>query len=87
MKNQGFKNYFTEFWNWMDVIVIVISIVCICFNFYQTVTVESVLDSLLSSPEKFADFESLGYWQMQFNYGVAITAFFAWAKVPLINFL
>ncbi|XP_067952038.1 polycystin-2-like [Watersipora subatra] len=81
MKNEGCGKYFTEFWNWMDVLVIIIAIVCICFNFYRTITVEKVLERLLSAPDEFADFESLGYWQMQFNYGVALTAFFSWGKL------
>ena len=81
MKNEGCAKYFKEFWNWMDVLVIIISLVCIAFNFYRTFTVEAVLEDLLSAPEQFADFESLAWWQMQFNYGVSLTAFFTWVKV------
>lgn len=87
MKTVGCGKYFGEFWNWMDVIVIVIALVCIGFNLYRTFTVEKVLDGLLSAPEQFPDFETLGYWQMQFNYGIAITAFFAWAKVIFLHFV
>jgi len=81
MKKQGCKEYFIEFWNWMDVIVIILSFVCIGFNFYRTFSVELLIEDLLQKPDEFADFEFFSYWQMQFNYGVAITAFLAWAKL------
>jgi len=85
MSRQGVKNYFTEFWNWMDVIVLLISLLCIAFNVYRTITVEKLLESLLSTPNQFADFEQLSFWQMQFNYGVALTVFFAWIKVRIFH--
>lgn len=65
----------------MDVVVIILALVCIGFNFYRTITVEKKIESLLQNPTEFSDFDFLSYWQMQFNYGVAITAFLAWAKV------
>ena len=81
LKKQGFKEYFVEFWNWMDVIVICLSLVCIGSNFYRTFSIEFHIEELLQKPNEFADFEFFSYWQMQFNYGVAVTAFLAWAKV------
>lgn len=81
MKKQGLKNYFGEFWNWMDAAVILLALVCIAFNIYRTMTVSQMVEELLSTPEQFVNFETLGNWQLQFNNAVAIMAFLAWFKV------
>ncbi len=74
-------SYFKSFWNILDLLVIVISIICIVFNIYRTMAVATKLDTLLEKPEAFADFEFLSYWQVQFNSAIAITVFLAWVKV------
>jgi len=81
MKNVGVKSYFTEFWNWADVVVLLTAVACICINFYRTFQVEKILESLLAAPDEFANFEKLAALQMNFNYGVAMIAFFSWGKV------
>lgn len=73
--------YFTEFWNILDVFVLVVSYVCIAFSVYRTVKVNVMLDELLKNPEEYADFEYLAFWQSQFNNAVAVAVFFAWIKV------
>lgn len=73
--------YFKSFWNILDIMVIIISIVCIAFNIYRTMAVSRKLDDLLSHPFMFPDFEFLSYWQVQFNSAIAITVFMAWVKV------
>ena len=44
------------------------------------------LQELLNNPSQYANFESLGFWQMQFNYMVAVLLFFAWFKVRVEYF-
>lgn len=39
------------------------------------------LQELLDNPDQYANFESLGFWQMQYNYMVAVLLFFAWFKL------
>jgi len=73
--------YLKSFWNLLDLVVIIISLVCIGFSIYRTLVVRDTLDKLLSNPESFADFEFLSFWQVQFNSALAITVFFAWVKV------
>ncbi|XP_076368473.1 polycystin-2-like [Tachypleus tridentatus] len=73
--------YFKSIWNVLDIIVIVVSIVCIAFSVYRTLTVDTVLENLLSKPDDFADFEFLGFWQTQFNNAVAFAIFFVWIKI------
>jgi len=60
-------SYFKSFWNILDVIVIIMAICCIAFNCYRTITVSDMLDSLLQTPNEYADFEFLSYWQVGFN--------------------
>ncbi|XP_076348881.1 polycystin-2-like protein 1 isoform X3 [Tachypleus tridentatus] len=73
--------YFKSIWNLLDILVILISLVCIAFSAFRTITVESMMDKLLENPDHFADFEFLGFWQTQFNNAVAVTVFFAWIKI------
>lgn len=76
--------YFRAVWNILDVMILLISYVCIIFNIYRQVKVGQLLDEVLSSQKNFADFEFLSYWQTQFNNVIAFTIFLAWIKVCLI---
>lgn len=73
--------YFKGFWNLMDLLVVITSIVCIGFSVFRTSAVNRLLDNLINTPEEYSNFEFLGYWQTQFNNLVACTAFLAWIKV------
>ncbi|XP_076459205.1 polycystin-2-like isoform X1 [Babylonia areolata] len=74
-------SYFKSFWNVLDVLVIIISIVCIAFNIFRTLEVGDKLDSLLKDPTTFSDFESLSYWETRFSNAIAIATFMAWIKI------
>jgi len=73
--------YFKSVWNVLDVLIILVSYVCIAFNVYRQVKVAQLLEDLLKSQDIFADFEFLSYWQTQFNNVIAFTVFLAWIKV------
>ena len=73
--------YFKSFWNVLDVIVIFLGYVAIAFNLYRTFAVDHLLKGLLADNEQYANFDSLGFWQTQFNNMVAVAVFFAWIKV------
>ena len=73
--------YLKEFWNIFDLVVIVVSICCIAFDIYRTVYVSNMLDSLLSDPDKYYDFDGLSSWQLTFNNALAFMVFCAWVKV------
>ncbi|XP_013778837.1 polycystin-2-like [Limulus polyphemus] len=74
-------NYFKSIWNVLDIVVIVLSLVCIAFSIYRILMVDTMLEGLLNKPDEFADFEFLGFWQTQFNNAVALAVFFAWIKI------
>ncbi|XP_067952037.1 polycystin-2-like isoform X2 [Watersipora subatra] len=73
--------YFTDLWNWLDILIIIISLICVAFNCYRTYEVDHKLAGLLAEPDVFGDFEFLSYWQNYFNYGIALAVFLAWIKV------
>ena len=77
-------SYFKSFWNILDILVIILSYICLGFNVYRTLAVSKLLDSLLAEPNEFADFEFLSYWQVGFNSAIAVTVFLAWVKVSII---
>jgi len=75
------SSYFKDFWNIMDLIVVFMGYICVLFSVYRTMEVGKLLGGLLKDQQQYANFEVLGYWQMQFNNLVAIAVFFAWIKV------
>lgn len=64
----------------MDVVILLICYICISFNIYRLVKVNQVLDSLLANSSQYPEFDSLSYWQSQFNNAIAVTAFLSWIK-------
>ena len=68
--------------NCLDLIVIILSYVCMAFNIYRQVQVNNLLDELLQTQNgQFSDFTFLCYWQYQFNNIISATIFLAWIKV------
>lgn len=74
-------SYFKSVWNILDILVIAISIVCVAYNVYRTIKVDSLLKDLLDKPDQYADFEFLSYGQYQFDNAIAIAVFLAWIKI------
>ena len=73
--------YFLNFWNILDVILILLSLLCIAFDIYRSQAVASKLGQLLQNDQQFMDFDFLSYWQVQFNNAVAWALFIAYIKV------
>ncbi|UJR28851.1 hypothetical protein I4U23_010075 [Adineta vaga] len=75
-------SYFKSLMNCLDIIIILLSYVCIIFNIYRQIQVDSLLDTLIQSDKReYNDFSFLCYWQYQFNIIISITIFLAWIKV------
>lgn len=73
--------YFKSFWNILDILVIFLGYVAVLFNVYRTVVVGDLLKNLLQDSSQYANFDTLGFYQVQFNNMVAVAVFFAWIKV------
>ncbi len=67
--------------NCLDIVIILLSYVCIIFNIYRQIQVDTLLDTLLLQPSAYNDFTFLSYWQYQFNIIISITIFLSWIKV------
>lgn len=74
-------SYFKSVWNILDLLVILISLICVAFDIFRMLAVGSKLKTLLDNPDKYADFERLSYWQLRFDNAIAVTVFLAWIKV------
>ncbi|KAL1789532.1 polycystin-2 [Sigmodon hispidus] len=79
-------HYFRSFWNCLDVVIIVLSIVAMVINIYQISNAESLLQ-FLEDQSTFPNFEHVAYWQTQFNNIAAVMVFLVWIKLfKFINF-
>jgi polycystin 2 len=74
-------SYFKNFWNCLDVAILLISYIGIIFNIYRAGKVSALLDNLLANSSSYPEFDYLAYCQSLFNYAIAITAFCCWIKI------
>ncbi|XP_075297697.1 polycystin-2-like protein 2 [Opisthocomus hoazin] len=75
------KEYFRSVWNWLDLLLLVVSILAIAFNIYRTVQVSLLMEELLSDAHVYPDFYFLAFWQVLYNNMIAVNIFFAWIKI------
>ncbi|NXJ87642.1 PK2L2 protein, partial [Corythaixoides concolor] len=75
------KEYFRRAWNWLDLLLLVVSILAIAFNIYRTVKVSLLMEKLLSDAHVYPDFYFLAFWQVLYNNMIAVNIFFAWIKI------
>ncbi|XP_068004685.1 polycystin-2-like protein 2 [Melanerpes formicivorus] len=79
--------YFRSAWNWLDLLLVVLSVLAIAFNIYRTGQVSLLLEELLSDPHLYPDFYFLAFCQVLYNNTIAVTLFLAWIKIlKYINF-
>ncbi|NXX81390.1 PK2L2 protein, partial [Urocolius indicus] len=75
------KKYFRSAWNWLDLLLLLVSILAIAFNIYRTVKVSLLMEELLYDAHVYPDFYFLAFWQVLFNDVIAVNIFFAFIKV------
>ncbi|NXI48989.1 PK2L2 protein, partial [Chloroceryle aenea] len=75
------KHYFRNAWNWLELLLLVVSILAIAFNIYRTVEVSLLMEKLLSDDRVYPDFYFLAFWQVLYNDMIAVSIFFAWMKI------
>ncbi|XP_053317583.1 polycystin-2 isoform X2 [Spea bombifrons] len=74
-------HYFRSLWNCIDIVILVLSLTGVGINLYRMSSVDQPLSHLLVDQNTFPNFESLAYWQIQFNNIAAVTVFFGWLKL------
>ncbi|NXW40442.1 PK2L2 protein, partial [Nyctiprogne leucopyga] len=75
------KEYFRSAWNWLDLLLMLVSILAIAFNIFRTVKVSLLMEELLSDAHVYPDFYFLAFWQIRYNNMIAVNIFFAWIKI------
>ncbi|XP_008934670.1 PREDICTED: polycystic kidney disease 2-like 2 protein, partial [Merops nubicus] len=75
------KEYFRSAWNWLELLLLLVSILAIAFNIYRTVKVSLLVEELLSDANVYPDFYFLAFWQVLYNNMIAVNIFFAWIKI------
>uniref|UniRef100_O35245-5 Isoform 5 of Polycystin-2 n=1 Tax=Mus musculus TaxID=10090 RepID=O35245-5 len=79
-------SYFRSFWNCLDVVIVVLSVVAMVINIYRMSNAEGLLQ-FLEDQNSFPNFEHVAYWQIQFNNISAVMVFLVWIKLfKFINF-
>ncbi|XP_063148953.1 polycystin-2-like protein 2 [Candoia aspera] len=74
-------DYFRNAWNWLDMLLLLLSVFAIAFNVYRTVEVSWLMENLLSNSDSYPDFYFLGFWQTRYNNMISVNVFFAWIKI------
>ncbi|XP_065591144.1 polycystin-2-like protein 2 [Cyrtonyx montezumae] len=73
--------YFRSAWNWLDMLLIVVSIFAIGFNIYCTTEVSLLMEEFLSNAYVYPDFYFLAFWQVIYDNMIAVNVFLAWLKI------
>ncbi|XP_068554527.1 polycystin-2-like protein 2 isoform X2 [Anas acuta] len=73
--------YFKSVWNWLDLLLVAVSILAIGFNIYRTMAVFLLMEKLLSAENVYPDFYFLAFWQILYDNMIAICVFFAFMKI------
>ncbi|XP_070595298.1 polycystin-2-like protein 2 isoform X2 [Erythrolamprus reginae] len=74
-------HYFRDAWNWLDMLLLLLSLFAIAFNIYRTIEVSWLMENLLSNSDSYPDFYFLGFWQTRYNNMISVNVFFAWIKI------
>ncbi|XP_041049746.1 polycystic kidney disease 2-like 2 protein [Carcharodon carcharias] len=73
--------YFKNFWNWLDFLIVLFSLLAIFYNIYRTIKVSLLLEKLLENSDTYQNLYFLAYWQNRYNVIIAFTVFIAWIKI------
>ncbi|XP_065639762.1 uncharacterized protein LOC100197148 isoform X3 [Hydra vulgaris] len=81
-------SYFHEFWNVIEAVLVVLSILAVIFFFYKVQLVKNLLRRLpKKQPQKFINFQFASYWDIMYTYIVSLLVFFVTLKfIKLLRF-
>ncbi|CAO1427444.1 unnamed protein product [Diamesa hyperborea] len=81
------KRYFTFFWNWIDLMIVLIAYYIIGFQLFRYVHIRNKIDTYKKNPERLFSFDVLSFWQLVYVNCLGICLFLIWIKVlKYINF-
>lgn len=73
--------YFTQFWNFIDILVLVFASLCIFGGVAMYIVVKKMFEEQMTDTDKFMNFHDFGSWQIVLNACVAVTALLIMIKV------
>ncbi|XP_065672469.1 polycystin-1-like protein 2 isoform X9 [Hydra vulgaris] len=81
-------SYFHEFWNVIEAVLVVLSILAVVFFFYKVQLVKDLIQRLpKKQPQKFINFQFASYWDTMYTYIVSLLVFFVTLKfIKLLRF-
>ncbi|XP_065660228.1 polycystin-1-like protein 2 isoform X3 [Hydra vulgaris] len=80
--------YFLEFWNLVEIALILLSIVAVGFFFYKNHLAKVLLQRMpAKKPQSFINFQFASYWDLTYLYIVSVIVFFVTLKfIKLLRF-
>ncbi|KAI5753480.1 hypothetical protein M8J77_000560 [Diaphorina citri] len=80
-RNLGFYKYFNSFWNYVDLILIVLGWLFVIVYIYRLILVQLLLTSLIQTKYRFAKFHRLVWAEQCLNILMVLIVFVAWIKL------
>ena len=77
----GIQAYLKEFWNCVEVAIILFTFAAIALYIYRALTIRNVLDLVRHDPFNFKSFQFAGYWDETYTFVVAIIVLLANIKL------
>ena len=81
-------SYFKEFWNLVEIAVLVLAILAIVFYFYREKLGKELISRVtVKKPAKFINFQQAVYWDLMYTYILSLIVFFVMLKfINLLRF-
>lgn len=81
-------SYFTQFWNLIEIFIIIVSALAVAFYFYREKISRDLFDRMPDkAPQTYISFQFAAYWDQTYSGMVAIISFFVTLKfIKLLRF-
>ena len=82
------ESYFTQFWNFIELFIILVSALAVAFYFYREKITRDLFAKMPSKePQNYISFQFAAYWDQTYSGMVAIISFFVTLKfIKLLRF-
>jgi Polycystin cation channel len=75
------RRYFYNFWNFVDILIILIAYFNIGVSIYQMVHIAEKLEDSNKHPKEFINFDVISFWQFMFVDALGISTFLIWIRM------
>ena len=81
-------SYFGEFWNLVEITVLILAVLAIAFYFYREKLGKELISRVtMKKPDKFINFQQAVYWDLLYTYILSLIVFFVMLKfINLLKF-